>query len=253
MSELNEYKRFFELLAQESGKIVKQYFKSDYQIESKQDSSPVTIADKKSEEIIRSLISKEFPSHGIIGEEFGETNSGAEYSWMIDPIDGTKSFIAGGFDFGTIIALSKNGVPQIGMIYQPILNELMLGDGKNTILNDRKVMVKDCINISEATFLTTDFFSVKKYQNFEKFVDLAGKAKLCRTWGNCYGYLLLAAGQAQIMMDPIMAVWDILPIIPIVQGAGGIITDYQGKDPLKAKSIIAAVPSLHKQVIDLLN
>ncbi len=219
----------------------------------KKDDSPVTIADKKAEEVIRNLISKEFPGHGILGEEFGEENIESEYKWVIDPIDGTKSFIHGMITFGTLIGLLKNGKPVLGVINQPVINEFLIGDNESAELNGEKTTVRKIKNLEEALLLTTDHLNVEKYQNIEKFNKLIHSVKLYRTWGNCFGYYLLATGFADIMIDPIMSVWDTVALIPIIKGAGGVISDYHGQDPMKGESIIAASPDLHKRVIEILN
>lgn len=250
---LNELNPFLKILADESGKIIRSYFRSVIDIENKSDFSPVTIADKKAEEKIRELIIKEFPDYGIIGEEFGDYKMDSEYIWVIDPIDGTKSFISGALSFGTLIALLKNGKPIIGVINHPILNEFLIGDNENCFLNDKKVKVKKSSQLSEATLLTTDHLNVIKYQNKYGFEKLINQVKLYRNWGDCYGYYLLATGFADIMIDPIMSVWDSMALIPIIKGAGGTITDYQGNDAVKGNSIVAAVPELHSMVINILN
>ncbi len=250
---MKELKNFCRLLADESGKIIKEYFRSDIKIESKDDESPVTIADKKAEEKMRYLIMKHFPDHGILGEEFGTHNEDAEFRWVLDPIDGTKSFICGALSFGTLIALLKNGQPILGVINQPILNEFLIGDNNTTELNGNKVNVRPCGKIEDAVLLTTDHLNIEQFQNLEKFEVLMRKVKLYRNWGDCYGYYLLATGFADIMIDPIMSSWDSMALIPVIKGAGGIITDYHGGDAVTGKSIIAASPEIHKQVIDLLN
>lgn len=253
MEELFDYKLFAKHLSEISGKIIRSYFRQKISIDSKADSSPVTIADKKSEELMRSEIMKHFPEHGIIGEEFGSYNDNAEYKWILDPIDGTKSFICGTVTFGTLIALTKNDKPLLGVINQPILNEFLLGDNYLTELNGEKVTIKDCNKLSDAVLLTTDHLHIKEYQDIEKFNSLIEKVKLYRNWGDCYGYYLLATGYADIMIDPIMNLWDLMALIPVIKGAGGIITDYKGEDPVKGNSIIAAAPGIHNEVIRILN
>ena len=253
MSELSELKKFCKLLAGESGKVINKYFLSGVGVEFKEDKSPVTVADKKAEEIIRNLINKEFPDHGIVGEEFGKENAGSEYQWIIDPIDGTKSFIHGMITFGTLIALLKNGEPVLGVINQPVLDLFLIGDNQTAELNGIKTKVRKVENLEEALLLTTDHLNVEKYQNIKKFEKLIHSVKLYRTWGNCFGYYLVAAGLADIMIDPIMSIWDTAALIPVIKGAGGIITDYHGQDPMKGNSIIAATPALHKPVIEILN
>ena len=244
---------FLQLLSNESSEIIKKYFRTSVSVESKLDSSPVTIADKLAEEKMREIIAKEFPSHGIIGEEFGKQNADAEYVWVLDPIDGTKSFISGALSLGTLIALLKNGKPTIGVINHPILNEFLIGDNQKCLLNGSKVEMRNCSSINQATLLTTDHLNIGKYQNQNKFDELTKKVKLYRNWGDCYGYYLLATGFADIMIDPIMSVWDSMALIPIINGAGGMITDYHGIDPNIGNSIVASSKGIHSEVIKLLN
>jgi len=253
MNDIKEFKLFAKHLAEISGNIIRNYFRTQIKIDSKADDSPVTIADKKAEESMREEIMKQFPGHGILGEEFGEHNSSSSYKWILDPIDGTKSFICGTVTFGTLIALVKDGEPILGVINQPILKEFLFGDNNSAELNDQKVKVRQCENFSDAVLLTTDYLDVKKYQNGNKFDELTGKVKLYRNWGDCFGYYLLATGFADIMVDPIMNIWDSMALIPVIKGAGGIITDYQGNDPVKGNSIIAASPEIHNKVIQILN
>lgn len=249
----NEFSEFTHHLASISGKIIKQYFRTEIRIDSKSDLSPVTIADKKSEEIMREEIMKQFPDHGIIGEEFGNLNTDAEYVWVLDPIDGTKSFICGAPTFGTLIALMKNKVPILGVINQPVLNEFLIGDNSETSLNGNKVFIRSCNNINDAVLITGDHFNIGKYQDQRKFDDVAKRVKLYRHWGDCFGYYLLATGFADIVVDPIMSVWDSMALIPIIKGAGGKITDYQGGDPVTGNSIVASSPGIHQEVIRALN
>lgn len=253
MQDYFEFQKFAKHLSNISGEVIKKYFRSKISVDQKKDNSPVTIADKKAEELMRKAISKTYPDHGIIGEEFGDQKGKSEYKWVLDPIDGTKSFICGTVNFGTLIALLKNGEPIIGVFNQPILNEFLLGDNETTFLNEKIVSVRKCDKLSDAVFLTTDHLNIEKFQDAKKFDSLIHKVKVYRGWGDCYGYYLLSTGFADIMIDPIMSLWDIAAIVPIVKGAGGIITDYHGNDPLKGNSIVAASPLLHSQVIKELN
>jgi histidinol phosphatase-like enzyme (inositol monophosphatase family) len=253
MDELREYKSFCKMLADVSSDIIKQYFRKKITVESKDDSSPVTIADKKAEDAMREIILKHCPDHGIIGEEFGTFNEQAEYKWVLDPIDGTKSFICGAYSFGTLIGLMKNGQPILGVYNHPILNDFLIGDNFETRINGEKTSVRNCDTLTNAVLLTTDHLNIEKYQNIEKFNKLIKKVKLYRNWGDCYGYYLLATGYADIMIDPIMSPWDLLPLIPIIKGANGVITDYQGREALKANSTIAASSEIHSEVISILN
>lgn len=250
---MTEFKDFARFLAMESAKVIQQYFREPLSITIKPDESPVTIADKKAEELMRERIMKEFPTHGIIGEEFGCHNSEAEYVWVLDPIDGTQNFICGGWMFGTLIGLVKNEEPVLGVFHQPILNEFLLGTDAETTFNDSKVTVRSCNAISDAVMLTTDPYLVKAYQDFRAFEQLREQVKVYRGWGDCYGYFLLATGNIDIMIDPIMNPWDIAALIPIVRGAGGTITDYHGNCPSKGESIVATSGKIHSEVIQLLN
>ncbi len=253
MSDLDRFKSFARHLADISGNIICGYFRTPVSIDSKIDSSPVTIADKKAEDLMRDEIMFEFPDHGIVGEEFGEHNPNAEYKWILDPIDGTKSFISGTVTFGTLIALVKNGEPILGVINQPVLDEFLIGDNESCELNGVQTRVRNFESLSDATLLTTDHLNIKKYQDISKFETLMNNVKLYRNWGDCYGYYLLTTGYADIMIDPIMNIWDLMALIPIVKGAGGIITDYHGDDAAKGNSIIAATPYLHRKVLEILN
>jgi histidinol phosphatase-like enzyme (inositol monophosphatase family) len=252
--DLTPYRTFMTELAQASGEFIRPYWsKSDLVVETKSDASPVTAADRGAEQLMRSQIRKKFPSHGIIGEELGSENPDAEFVWVLDPIDGTKSFISGVPLWGTLIALLHRGQPVLGCIHQPVLKQLMLGDGTTTTLNGRAVRVRSCARIEEATLLTSDPLNPARYQNGPAFAAIAGRAKLVRTWGDCYGYLLVAAGWADAMVDPIMNPWDIAALVPVIRGAGGIITDWQGGSAYPAKSTVASSPQLHASLIAGLN
>ncbi len=253
MDELKEFKNFSRQLADVSSTIIKKYFRTNVNVEAKVDSSPVTVADKKAEELMRELISWTYPEHGIIGEEFGNENENAEYVWVLDPIDGTKSFICGAYSFGTLIALLKNGIPVLGTYNHPILNDFLIGDNNITEINGRITSVRNCKKLEDAVLLTTDHLNIEKYQNIIKFNKLIKKVKLYRNWGDCYGYFLLATGSADIMIDPIMSPWDSLALIPIINGAGGVITDYNGNDAKEGNSIVAASSEIHPEVISFLN
>jgi myo-inositol-1(or 4)-monophosphatase len=192
------------------------------------------------------------PDHGIIGEEFGSESTDAEFVWTLDPIDGTISFVSGVPLFGTLIGLIQNGQPILGVIHQPVLRELMIGDGATTTHNGREVSIRPCHRIEDATLLTTDPNLADRFQDGEKFEALRRRAAMTRTWGDCYGYLMLASGRADVMLDPIMNPWDLVPLIPIVRGAGGVITDWHGNDPVAGTSIVAAGPDLQPQVLEML-
>ncbi|MDB6167771.1 MAG: inositol monophosphatase [Verrucomicrobia bacterium] len=241
-------------LAEKSGDFIRPFFgQPDLVVETKEDATPVTLADRGAEQLMRKLIAQRFPAHGIIGEEFGSERADAEWVWVLDPVDGTKSFAAGCPLFGTLIALLHRGKPVLGAIHQPVLRQLMIGDGSSTTLNGRAVRIRATARIEDATILTTNVHSPARYQHGTAFDALAARARLFRTWGDCYGYLLVAGGWADVMCDPVMNPWDVAALIPVIRGAGGVITDWQGNDPVNAKSIVAAGSALHAAVITALN
>jgi len=247
---LEPYRAFLIELAERSGDFIRPYFGNhSLAVEMKADASPVTVADRGAEELMRKMIRDRFPSHGVIGEEFGNDRAEAEWVWVLDPIDGTKSFMTACPLFGTLIALQHRGQPVLGAIHQPILRQLMIGDGQVTVFNGTRVRVRESSNLAEATVLTSDALNPGKYQNGAAYDRFVADARLYRTWGDCYGYLLLSAGWADVMLDPIMNPWDIAALIPVVRGAGGVITDWNGGDPVGANSIVAATPGLHAQTI----
>lgn len=246
-------------LAAASAEVILPFFgRLDLNVELKSDASPVTQADRGAEKVMRDRIEQRFPTHGIIGEEYGNVREDAEYVWVLDPIDGTRSFITAVPLFVTLIGLMHRGKPILGAINQPVLRQLMIGDGTTTTLNGNPVRVRPINDISKATLLTTDPGFPARYQNGAGFESLAGRSELYRTFGDGYGYLLVAAGWADIMVDPIMNPWDLLPLIPCIEGAGGRITNWQGGPVLGngangSLSAVACAPSLHDAVIRTLN
>jgi histidinol phosphatase-like enzyme (inositol monophosphatase family) len=241
-------------LAEESGALIRRYFRSPaLAVDAKDDATPVTDADRGAEELLRKRILARFPDHGIIGEELGSERPDAEWVWVLDPIDGTKSFVSGVPLFGTLIGVLHRGEPVLGAIHQPILRELCIGDGTTTTLNGRPVRVRDTTRLADAVVLASDTTTAARHQDAAGWERLVSRARWVRTWGDCYGYLLVATGRADVMTDPIMSPWDLLPLVPVIRGAGGVVTDWQGNDPVRATSTVAANSVLHPQVIECLN
>lgn len=249
------FQDFIVELASASGDLIRPYFgATDLDVQLKPDETIVTKADRDGEALLREMISKRFPDHGILGEEYGEERPDAEFVWILDPIDGTISFASASPLFGTLIALMHHGQPVLGCIHQPVLKQLLIGTGESAWLNGQPVRVRPTPSLQAATLLVTDLIDVPKYQNGPAFDRLMQDVKLVRTWGDCYGYLLLATGHADIMCDPIMNPWDIAALIPVVRGAGGVISDWQGRDAVGAESIVATTSqALHDEVIARLN
>jgi len=249
------FRPFVMELAARSGEFIRPFFGDlALAIDTKSDASPVTAADRGAEELMRRMIAQRFPEHGIVGEEFGSERADAEFVWVLDPIDGTKAFITGVPLWGTLIALVHRGTPILGCIHQPVLQQLMIGDGTVTHLNGKPVRCRATTRIEDATLLTSDPLNPAKYQNGAAYDALAQRAKLVRTWADCYGYLLVASGWADICIDPIMNPWDIAALVPILRGAGGTISDWRGGAAYPAESTVAAAtPELHRAVIATLN
>lgn len=219
---------------------------------SKADASPVTAADLEIESRLRDLILRHFPDHGIIGEEHGDHRTDAEFVWVLDPIDGTKSFISGVPLFTTLVSLMQNGNPVCGAIYQPVLDELVWGNNTECFFNGKPTRMRTAAALKETTLLVTDARHVAEHHPKANFTGLAAEVKFWRTWADGYGYALLATGYADIMLDPVMNPWDIMAVVPVIRGAGGAISDFGGGDAVKGKSIIAAAPVLHSQVLSRL-
>lgn len=252
--DLSPYRAFLLELATASGDFIRPLFGShEVAIELKADQTPVTAADRGAEELMRAMIARRFPEHGVLGEEFGSDRADAEFVWVLDPIDGTKSFATACPLFGTLIALLHNGQPVLGCIHQPVLDQIVVGDGAHTTFNAKPVRMREPADLGAATLLVSDTLSVPQHQSAAGWDSLCQRVRMLRTWGDCYGYLLLATGWADIMGDPVMNPWDIAALVPVIRGAGGVITDWQGGDPVAAKSIIAAHPKIHAEVIRTLN
>jgi histidinol phosphatase-like enzyme (inositol monophosphatase family) len=237
-------------LAGLSGDFIRPFFgRPDLKVDLKSDQSPVTAADTGAEELMRGLIRARFPGHGIVGEEAGSENPGAEFVWVLDPIDGTKSFAAAVPLFGTLIALLHQGQPVLGCIHQPILNQLLVGDNKTALLNGRPVRTRATTKIEEATLLTSDPVVMDRPE-CRGYRALMGRARLARTWGDCYGHLMVATGAADVIYDPVMNLWDIAALVPVIRGAGGVITDAKGGPAYPAASTVSSANAgLHAQVI----
>jgi inositol-phosphate phosphatase / L-galactose 1-phosphate phosphatase / histidinol-phosphatase len=229
--------RLIERLADAAGEAIRPYYRAEFGLESKSDASPVTLADRAAEAAIRSILEKERPEDGIIGEEYGSVREGAARQWVIDPIDGTTSFVAGRPIFGTLIALMQDGWPVLGLIDQPILKERWVGVvGQGTMLNGKRVRTRRCTELEEAILATTSPNCFSAHEG-EHFMALAAKTAHRRLiWGgDCYNYALLASGHIDIVVEAGLKLHDFAALIPVVEGAGGMMCDWNG-DPLSADS-----------------
>lgn len=245
---------FLKHLASESARVIKPLFADPgLRVEWKSDDTPVTYADRKAEEVLRALISKEFPEHGIIGEEFANEREDAEYTWVLDPIDGTRSFTAGSPHFGTLICLQHQGQPLWGAIHICMLDQLYLGNNASAWCNDRAVRIRETPALGDCFLLTTDPKGCFERHDRAGWHNLLAATGQYRSWGDCFGYSLLAGGGADIMCDPILNYWDIAALLPVMRGAGVAVSDWKGADPIHGDSLVAAHPRHHARIIGLLN
>lgn len=254
----------FETLVDIANKEIRKRFLRNIQISQKKDQTPVTEADKMAEFEMRTWIESHFPDHGIYGEEFGikEAKGGfPRYRWILDPVDGTRSFIVNGFQFGTLIALERDDgegfAPAMGVISHAVAQAWVFGDGKQTMLfydgEKRPVQLCHTKNLNEAILLTTSHWTTSEQKGDQRLQNLIDQVKMYRTFGDCFGYFSVATGGADIMIDPDLNYWDVAALIPVVEGAGGILTSLTGGNPLKELSAVATNPELHNHVLSVLN
>ena len=253
-----DFAAFVDRLAQVSGDVILPFFRSSIGAEDKSHGGifdPVTEADRGAEAAMRRLIAQTFPSHGIIGEEYGEDRPEAEYVWVLDPIDGTKGFISGLPMWGTLIGLMHRGRPAYGMMSQPFTRERYFGDGKRAWLRGpsparrddapagwatRSLRARDCASLAEATIMTTNPTLISEGAARDSYFRLENSARLVRYGGDCYAYCMLASGFIDLVVEANLKPHDIVALIPIVEGAGGIITTWEGGDAAGGGRIIAA-------------
>jgi myo-inositol-1(or 4)-monophosphatase len=254
---LESYLDFTRELAQAAAEVINPYFCApDCGLVLKADESPVTLADRGAEEVMRRMIEAKFPTHGIVGEEYGTQNGDAEWVWVLDPVDGTKSFISAVPLFGTMIGLLHQGKPVVGCVNQSVQGQMLLSDGTTTTLNGKQVKVRDCESIEKATLLTTDPLRPHLHYDGAAFEKVAKRAKLFRSWGDCYGYLLVCSGWADAMVDPILAPWDFLPLLPCLEGAGVKVSNWQGNEvdySAQQMSLVVSSPGIHSELVAALN
>ncbi len=240
----------------EAGKITLRYFQSaSFEVELKADSSPVTIADRSAEEWMINFIQREFPDHGILGEEFGEHPGQSRYRWIVDPIDGTKSFVSGVPLYGTMIAIEDRETQQsvVGVVNFPALKDIVwAGKGCGSFWNGRRTRVSRVDLLSQSILLTTDLKNVEDRPDHGKFDALRKRARLFRMWGDCYGHMLVATGRAEIMADPKMAFWDIAALKPILEEAGGHLIDWSGHQGLYMNESISCNDAVLEELTNLL-
>lgn len=215
--------------AWQAGRVTMRYFQTSPEVFSKEDDTPVTVADREAEQFLLERIAQRFPADGVLGEEFGERNAGADRRWILDPIDGTKSFVHGVPLYGVLLALEEEGEPVLGVLHFPALAETVwAARGAGCWFNGRRARVSSTARIQDALVCTTDVEFLEEQGRAEAWNNLRSRIKLARTWGDCYGYALVATGRAEAMMDPTLAPWDAAALKPVLEEAGGVFTDWNG-------------------------
>jgi myo-inositol-1(or 4)-monophosphatase len=260
-----DFEKFVDELADASGEAILPFFRTALSAHDKAHGGafdPVTEADHAAELAMRRLIERAFPNHGVIGEEFGARAADAEYVWVLDPIDGTKSFISGFPTWGTLIGLTHNQAPVYGVMNQPFTRERFFGDGEAASwrgparhgegLEKRKLQTRRCPTLAEATLLTTSPLLIEDERR-ERFHSVEREVRLSRYGGDCYAYCALAAGHVDLIIESGLNAYDIVALIPIVHGAGGIVTTWTGDGAENGGAIVAAGDArLHEAALRML-
>jgi len=238
---------FAEELAAAAGKAILPHFRTPLAVEDKGDGSlfdPVTEADRAAESVMRGMIAARFPDHGVRGEEFADRNPDAEHVWVLDPIDGTKSFIIGFVGWGTLIGLMRRGTPILGLMSQPFTGELFIGHGGRARYRgpagDRALKSRRCGALGRAMLTTTSPSLIEDEADLARYRDLETRVRLSRYGGDCYAYCMIADGHVDLVAETGLKMHDIVPLVPIIEGAGGIVTDWNGGSPLGGGRVLAA-------------
>jgi myo-inositol-1(or 4)-monophosphatase len=253
-----DFSTFVDRLAAASGDTILPFFRTALTVENKKAGGfdPVTAADRAAEDAMRALIRKTFPAHGILGEEYGGEHTDAEYVWVLDPIDGTKSFIAGMVAWGTLIGLMRFGEPVFGMMHQPFTRERFSGDGGAAHYRgpagNRALRVRACSGLDDALLFTTSPLLMNEADR-SAFRNVENAVKLSRYGGDCYAYCMLAAGQIDLIIETELKPHDIVPLIPIITGAGGIVTTWEnGPAQAGGRIVVAGDKRVHAAALEML-
>lgn len=245
-------------IAKEAGHITLDYFQTDqFTVEKKGDGSPLTIADQQSETHLRKEISKAFPDDAIVGEEFGETPGDSGFKWALDPIDGTKSFISGVPLYGTMVAVTVEDRAIIGSVYFPGLDEGIYAARNSGAWafkkNDQpiKAAVSTKSDLSDCVFVSSEVETFGERGAADAYRQIAERVYFSRTWGDVYGYLLVATGRVEIMIDPYLSIWDAAAVQPIIEEAGGRFTDWTGKQSILAGEAIGSNGHVHDSILEI--
>jgi myo-inositol-1(or 4)-monophosphatase len=229
---LQPYLTFARQLVQRAGQITLGYYNQGIRHDMKSDETPVTAADRATEEFVRGEIEKTYPTHAIVGEEFGARGEGGNpFRWIIDPIDGTKSFMKGVPFYSVLLALEIEGVSRVGAVCLPALNEVLCAaDGLGCWWNDKQVRVSDVGELKQAVFTYTSWSGFRTKKRLPVFENLHKECFFGRNWGDAYGYHMVATGRAELMLDPTASIWDVAPYPPIFREAGGFFGSWKGEE-----------------------
>lgn len=239
-------------IARKGGDHTLKYFQKSVEVEFKEDASPVTVADRETEQLLRDEIQQRFPEHGIVGEEFANSNPGSEIQWILDPIDGTLSFIHGVPFYTTLIGVLYKDEPKIGIINAPALDELCdAAEGKGARLNGESCSVRTTEHLSDASFLSTDVTTPAEFGYQKPFSELLSLTKVHRTWGDAYGHMMVATGRADLMFDPVLNIWDAAPLLTVVRESGGIFSDTEGNETIQSGNGFSCSTVLHPSVVEI--
>jgi len=239
-------------VAQKAGEHTLIYFKKDVEVISKKDDSPVTIADRETELLMRKMISEAFPEHGILGEEYGVHQPDAPVQWILDPIDGTVGFIHGIPLYTNLIGITIHGKPEIGVINAPYMKEMVAAViGHGAYLNQSKTTVRNIESLSQASMMTSDVQYFNQFGQKNAFEELLTKVKTHRTYGDAYGHLMVACGRADIMLDPVLNIWDAAALLPVIKEAGGSFTDLNGMERIDGGHGFSCHPVLKDELLSV--
>ena len=253
-NELNDLLEFSVEIARTAGEITLKYFRGQPETHKKTDGSFVTIADREAEAYLREAILKRFPDDGVVGEEEDERSGSSGRRWIIDPIDGTFAYVHGVPLFGVLIGLEVEGDYSLGVINIPVLEEMVYAaKGLGCFSNGTPARVSATANLEDALLLCTDFPACDRYGFGAAANAFQQRAKTSRTWGDCYGYVLVATGRADVMLDPVMNLWDCAALLPIMEEAGGTFTDWRGKRTAAAGNAVATNGVLFNEVMSVIS
>ena len=252
-NELRELSDFATTIAREAGEITLRYFRRALTPERKADGSFVTAADREAERFLRAEIERRFPEDAIIGEEEAARAGESSRRWIIDPIDGTFAFVHGVPLYGVLIGVEIDEEPSVGVVNLPALGELVAAArGQGCYINGERARVSTVSALEESLLLSTDFRACRRYGFGEAAEELQRRARNVRTWGDCYGHVLVATGRAECMLDPVMNVWDCAPLLPILEEAGGTFTDWQGRRTIHGGNAVSTNGSLFGEVSSII-